>query len=131
LADGGTLEFIRAGSGGSNVVDVLSGTAWRWTKLNTPTGAVDIGNPNNYTIAFDRGQLSILADCNRVNGNYQIGTDQSLTISLTTSTLAQCPDGSRGDEFTDRLRSVVRYFFQNDVLFLELPFDGGTMQFER
>jgi heat shock protein HslJ len=131
FADGGTLEFRRAGATGDAVVDVLSGTAWRWTRLNDPNGPVEIGNPNNYTIAFSNGQVSVRADCNQVNGTYRIGSGQSLTIAINATTLAACPDGSRGNEFTDRLNSVVRYFFQGNTLFLELPFDGGTLQFER
>lgn len=134
MADGGTLEFAPSGgssSGGSNVTDGLSGTSWRWVRLSDPGQRVDIQNPDSYTVSFSNGDAQIKADCNTINGYYSVGANQTITITLGASTTAACPAGSRGDQFASKLAQASRFYFQNNALFLELPADGGTLQFER
>lgn len=132
MADGGTLEFAPNGvAAPTAATDVLSGTTWRWIKLTDPTQAVDIGNAARYSVSFKDSQISIQADCNLVRGSYSVGANQTLTIAIGPSTRVACPAGSRGDEFVRKLGAVARFSVQNSDLFLELPADGGTLQFER
>ena len=110
----------------------LAGTSWQWSKLSDPTQAVDINDPANYTLTFvDASNLSMKADCNQVRGSYSLGTDHTMTITPGPSTRVACPPGSRGDEFVKKLGAVAIYSLQNNTLLLELPADGGTLQFER
>lgn len=55
--------------------------------------------PKNYTVQFlDNGEVTVKADCNQKGGIYSI-RDKRLSIEITHSTMAACPEGSLEDEF--------------------------------
>jgi heat shock protein HslJ len=137
-ADGGTLEFTRFTGGSApeppaepeQPIDVFSGVTWQWVGLTDPAQQVTIDNPDAYAITFEEGTVAITADCNQAGGTYAIGPNGSITITVANTTAALCQDGSRSEEFLQKLGSVVRYYFEGESLFLELATDGGTLEFK-
>jgi D-alanyl-D-alanine carboxypeptidase len=53
----------------------------------------------------------------------------SLTIEVGPMTMAACPPDSRSDQFVLLLGSAVRYYFEDDQLYIDLEADGGSMAF--
>lgn len=131
-ADGGTLVFARAGSAtGVEELPSLVGTTWQWVGLSDPLQQVQIDNPSAYTITFvDDTNVAITADCNQASGTYSADGSGGMTITIGLTTMAACPPGSREQEFLQKLGDVAIYFFQDERLFLELPVDSGTLEFQ-
>ena len=138
MADGGTMTFTPATGAAPAVTPPagqegtqLVGTSWRWIRLTDPTQEVQIENPANYTLTFtDATSISMKADCNQASASYTAGADGTLTITPGITTLAACPQGSRGDEFVQKLSSAAIYFMRDGHLFIDLVADGGTLEFE-
>ena len=102
---------------------------WKWQELVTPVEQVTIDTPEKYTIEFkDGGELSITADCNIGGGTYKIDGN-SISLNITSTTLALCSDGSYGDLFFRSLDSASVYFMDGDNLMIDQFADGGTMRF--
>jgi heat shock protein HslJ len=112
------------------VEPLLVGTPWQWVSTTNPVdGAVPVGDPTRYLIRFNEdGSANIQADCNSVIASYT--TDgSSISIMPGPSTLVACPPDSQADQFVSQLSSAAIYFIQNGNLFMDLPFDSGTMRF--
>jgi heat shock protein HslJ len=77
---------------------------------------------------MDDGVIGILADCNSGSGSYET-SGSSISINITNTTLALCPEGSLSDQFIRNLNSAAIYFDQNGNLFIDLMADAGTMEF--
>ena len=84
----------------------LTGQPWAWVAFTDPLQQFEIPNPENYVLEFsDDGILQVKADCNTAQGTYE--TDgSSINIELGLSTLAVCPEGSRSEEFLQKLAAT-------------------------
>lgn len=108
----------------------LTGTVWELQQIqyNDDT-LVEPTDPSRYTIEFfEDGNVSVLADCNVVRGMYDTAEDADF-ITLGASTLAACPPDSIDSEFKRNLEDAALYFFQDGNLYMDLPYDAGTMMF--
>ena len=70
------------------------------------------------------------ADCNIAGGTYTID-GRGIKITITTTTLAACPDGSLSDQFIKELNEAVIYLFEGEDLLIDRIYDSGTMRFTR
>jgi heat shock protein HslJ len=55
--------------------------------------------------------------------------DSTLSIEITHSTMAACPEGSLEDQFVRDLTAGVIYFLKDGDLYIDLKYDSGTMKF--
>ena len=87
----------------------------------------------NYTVQFQEdGTLSVKADCNQKGGTYSASTkERRVSIEITHSTMAACPEGSLEDEFVRGLTAAALYFIKDDNLYMDLKYDSGTMRFSK
>jgi heat shock protein HslJ/LysM repeat protein len=109
----------------------LGGTAWAWFSLMGPNGedGFVVDDPLQYTLIFQEdGSLGVQADCNNAFADFMIeGSDISIEIGPVTR--AQCPPGSRSNDYLSYLGSAANYNFENGNLFIEMMADGGVMEF--
>jgi len=109
----------------------ILGETWQWEATVTPVEKVTVPSPERYTILLqDDGTVRIRIDCNRGSGNYTIAAGQ-LTFGPLVSTRMACPPDSMDAPFMRDLQRVSSFFVQDGKLYLELPFDSGTMRFRR
>ena len=93
--------------------DSLTGTTWAWMAFTDPAQQIAIEAPLSYTLTFqDDGTVTIKADCNNAAGSYTLD-GKSIQIEVGPMTMAECPPGSRSDDFVRYLGSVAIYFFQD------------------
>jgi heat shock protein HslJ len=113
----------------ADVVDVT----WQWVSFTTPVEQVSVDAPERYTLRFERsGHVSVRADCNRGMTTYSAGADRRIALHGPIAlTRAMCPPGSLSDRFATEVTRGTSYFLRDGDLFLELPFDSGTLQFRR
>lgn len=104
----------------------LTGTTWRWIlAFSSSSEQTAIENPDNYTITFaEDGTVAVQADCNRAGGSYTFEGD-TLTITLGPTTLAACPEGSRGDAFLNYLSTATSLSYEGSNLNIVLNADSG------
>jgi len=109
----------------------LTGTVWHWvhTLYNDDRKAVP-ADPQNYTVQFlEDGTLSVKADCNMKGGTWSASaSEKRLSIEITHSTMAACPEGSLEDEFVRGLSGAAIYFMNDGDLYIDLKYDSGTMR---
>ena len=113
-------------------IQAITGSVWQWaqTLYNNDREVLPKG-PKNYTVEFlDNGVLTVKADCNQKGGIYSI-RDKRLSIEITHSTMAACPEGSLEDEFVRGLSGAAIYFIRDGDLYIDLKYDTGTMRFSR
>jgi heat shock protein HslJ len=112
----------------------ITGTVWQWvqTRYNDDRKAVP-ADPKNYTMQFwEDGTLNVKADCNQKGGTYSVSAvEKRLSIEITHSTMAACPEASLEDEFTRALSAAAIYFFKDGDLYIDLKYDSGTIQFSK
>lgn len=121
LADGETSE--------KNMQEI-TGTTWQWvqTLYNDDRKSVP-ADPKNYTVQFrEDGTLSVKANCNQKGGVFSAEGNR-LSIEITYSTMAACPEGSLEDEFVRGLSGAAIYFTKDGDLYIDLKYDSGTMRF--
>jgi len=112
----------------------ITGPVWQWAQtLYNDDRKVVPADPENYTVQFQEdGTISVKADCNVKGGTYSIPRgEKSISIEITQSTMAFCPEGSLEDEFVKGLSAAAIYFIQNGDLYLDLKYDSGTMRFSK
>ena len=109
----------------------LAGTRWQWMQMVTPVETFVPDDPAQYLMEFMAdGVIGIQADCNSGSGSYETNSSEgSLSINITNTTLALCPEGSLSDQFIRSLNAAALYFDQDGNLFIDLFADGGTMEF--
>jgi heat shock protein HslJ len=113
---------------GTDPRDVL-GETWEWVSTITPAEKITVPTPDRYTIRLtDDGKLQARFDCNCGGGTYEISPSR-LSFGPLLSTRRACPEGSLGGPFMRDLQRVLSFFIQDGNLYLELPFDSGTMRF--
>ncbi len=126
------MTAILAGCG-SNATDGLVDTDWQLTAMTEQTPAFQAVVPpedqGKYTIRFaDGGTFAGTADCNAVAGTYTTRGSDEMTITVGSSTLALCPEGSMGGLFVHALSNVTNFAIADGELTLKLQ-GGGTLGF--
>lgn len=110
----------------------IVGPVWQWEQtLDSDGKKVGPADPKSYTVQFlENGTLAIKADCNSKGGSYSIKGDK-LSITITHSTRAACPEDSLEDRFAHDLTGAARFFQKQDARSLDLQYDSWTMKFSR
>jgi heat shock protein HslJ len=102
---------------------------WQWVSTITPVEKIAVSNPERYTIILtDDGKLQARFDCNCGGGEFKISPGK-LSFGPLMSTRMACPEDSLDRPFMRDLQRVVSFFVENGMLYLELPYDSGTMKF--
>ncbi len=109
----------------------LSGTHWQLVDIQSMDDSVVTPEAQStYALHFgDDGNISIQADCNRMNGTYQYNAPSGLSFGPMAVTLALCPPGSLFDRFNKDMPYVRSFMIKDGRLFLSLMADGGIYQF--
>ena len=86
-------------------------------------------NPERYTILLKAdGKVQIRFDCNLGGGDYQI-SEGRLSFGPLMSTRMACPPDTLDAPFMRDLQRVASFFVEKGNLYLEMPYDSGTMRF--
>jgi heat shock protein HslJ len=102
---------------------------WQWESTITPVEQITVDTPENYTILLKAdNKVQARLDCNRGRGSFVISLGR-LSFGPMMSTRAACPPSSLDFRFAKDLQRVVSFFTRNNNLYLELPYDSGTMKF--
>jgi heat shock protein HslJ len=102
---------------------------WQWESTITPVEKITVPEPVRYTLLLESdGKAQVRFDCNRGGGNYEISEGKLLFGPLMSTRMA-CPEDSLDGPFARDLDRVVSFFIDNGHLYLELPYDSGTMKF--
>ena len=110
----------------------VQGLLWQWEGLTTPVEQIVVEDPSLYTIRFQpEGQVEMRADCNRAFGEYKVSEEHKLEFGLFGVTRAMCPPESHSDRYLKDLAQATTFFLQDGKLYLELPYDSGTLKFSR
>ncbi|WP_281492205.1 META domain-containing protein [Desulfosarcina cetonica] len=105
------------------------GKTWQWESTITPVEKISVPEPERYTLLLMAdGKARVRFDCNRGGGDYKIAAGQ-LTFGPLISTRMACPQDSLDAPFMRDLQRAASFFVQDGRLFLELPYDSGTMRF--
>jgi heat shock protein HslJ len=108
--------------------DVL-GITWQWEETVNPVETITVRAPERYTLLLTKeGRAQVQFDCNKGGEDYQI-SDGKLSFGPMMSTRMACPEDSQDALFTRDLTRVVSFFLEDGFLYLELPYDSGTMRF--
>jgi heat shock protein HslJ len=102
---------------------------WQWVSTITPVEKITVLEPERYTILLKAdGKAQIRFDCNRGGGEVQISPGK-LSFGPLMSTRMACPSDTLDGPFMRDLQRVASFFVQDGLLYLELPYDSGTMKF--
>lgn len=102
---------------------------WQWESTVTPVETITVDKPGNYTLLLKAdGKAQVRFDCNRGGGAFDISPGK-LSFGPMMSTKMACPPGSLDFRFSTDISRVVSFFIMDGRLYLELPYDSGTMQF--
>jgi len=113
----------------SNDPRKVQNKTWLWESTITPADKITVPAPERYTFFLVKhGKVRAKFDCNSGGGEYQI-SDGRLSFGPLISTRMACPADSLDWRFVQDLQRVVSFFVEDGVLFLELPYDSGTMRF--
>ena len=108
---------------------LLLNKTWQWEATMTPAETISVSDPDRYTIRFlADGQLQARFDCNRGGGSYTISAGK-LSFGPMMSTRMACLPDSQDGPFMRDLQRVTSFFVEEGTLYLELPYDSGTMHF--
>jgi heat shock protein HslJ len=129
------LRQTKAAAAPPTAVPVI-GTAnitgsWRWEGLASSTGKIAIEQPERYTLELQGGGKALVrADCNRGQAAYKLD-GRAIAIKVSGITKVACPTGSLSERYLKALEAAVGQRIRGDILFLDLPGEGGTMKFVR
>ena len=102
---------------------------WVWEKTVTPIESISVDDSERYTIRFaENGHLEAKFDCNRGGGTYTL-SEGRVSFGPLMSTRMACAEDSLDAVFMKDLQRANSFFLQDGMLFLELPYDSGTMHF--
>jgi heat shock protein HslJ len=108
----------------------IMGRLWQWVGTTTPVEQIQVRQPERYTLLLNAdGTAQVRFDCNRGGGNYEI-TDNQLAFGPLVATRKGCAPDTQDTLFSRQLDDISSYFVRDDELFLEMPYDGGTMRFQ-
>ncbi len=118
-----------SGGGPNTDPQAVLGKLWQWESTINPLQKIEVATPENYTLFLEpEGRARLRIDCNMGSGGFEI--DQgNLTFGPIMSTRMACPPGSLDIVFTRDIQRVASFFINAGRLYLELPYDSGTMQF--
>lgn len=117
-----------SGSSPGQVV-VAEEVLWEWVGTVTPVERIEVQRPDHYTLRLQADGTAVMQfDCNRGSGGYEISANQ-ITFGPMVSTRMACPSDSQDFLFMSQLEKITSYFIQDGNLFLEMPYDSGTMHF--
>jgi len=111
----------------------LIGKTWQLTAITEKVpafqGVVPADQQANYTIQFNAdGTFAAKADCNSLNGTYTTpdpnAASGSLALTLGSSTLALCPEGSFSDLYILGLSNAASYAVASSQLTITLVEEG-------
>ena len=128
LGLGGTSRLLA--SAAADELAAITGTLWKWqgTLMNDDSRRVP-DDPAKYTLRLDAdGSLSVQADCN-VHGGTYTASGQQLALTVTHGTMAMCPPDSLDQAYLKDLSQIRLFLVSEGQLFLDLPYDSGTMRF--
>jgi heat shock protein HslJ/uncharacterized protein YraI len=111
----------------NDLVDIL----WQWTNLveTAPAAETGVGDPSNYDLVFRiDGTYSAKADCNQLNGTYEL-LGAKLTLNPGITTLAMCGPESKYDLYKSLLARVTGVGNREGLLVLLLDGNAGAMSF--
>jgi len=115
----------------ADATPALVGTLWQWQSTVTPVERIDVREPARYSLRLiDDGNAEIQFDCNRGRGNFALEGNQ-LSFGPLMSTRMACTPDSQDAVFMNYIGRVSTWFMQDGDLYLELPYDSGTMRFSR
>ncbi len=135
-----TLRFVIKGdhlvAQGEEKKNVISehkiiGPVWHWvrTRYANDTMLNPASSTAGYTLRLKPdGTIQVRGDCNAGGGSF-ILNGSKLTITITHTTLAACPEGSLENVFIRDLNRTGGFVLENGILFLDLKLDSGTMEF--
>ncbi len=109
--------------------EIPAGVTWRWqqTLYNNDTETVP-SNPERYMLKLlPNGRVFIHAGCNVGRGNYKL-SENHITIEISHTTAAACPEDSLQEKFIRDLNGAAVYSIEGDNLYLDLKYDTGTMK---
>jgi para-nitrobenzyl esterase len=110
----------------------VANVVWQWRAFVTPVERIEVDDPARYTIQFKpEGKVAIEADCNRGFGSYEVTDGRNLSFGPFGVTRAMCPPESLSDRYLQELARVSSFFVKEGQLFMELPYDSGTLVFSR
>jgi len=113
----------------STDAQALLNKTWQWEETVTPVEKITVADPERYTILFaDDGKVQARFDCNRGGGSYRV-EGGSISFGPMMSTRMACPEDTRDALFMRDLERVSTFFIEGGRLYLELPYDSGTMKF--
>jgi heat shock protein HslJ len=113
----------------SKAPEAVIDKTWQWEATVTPVEKITVPAPERYTILLKSdGTVQARFDCNRGGGGYKISPAR-LSFTPLMSTRMACPPDSLDSVFMRDLQRVVSFFVEAGVLYLELPYDSGTMKF--
>lgn len=102
---------------------------WQWESTITPVEKIAVPAPERYTIILQAdGRAQVRFDCNRGGGEFKISPGK-LSFGPLLSTRMACTPDSLDRAFMRDLQRVVSFFVDSGTLYLELPYDSGTMKF--
>ncbi len=109
----------------------ITGLTWQWegTRYSNDTEAVPPDSTNYNLMLNPDGTISVKADCNMAGGTWE-AEGSRITITVTHSTMAMCPPESLDTVFLKELGQAAIYFLRDQNLYLDLPYDTGTMKFK-
>jgi heat shock protein HslJ len=119
-------EPARTGSPGA-----ATGKLWQWERTVTPVETIGSTAPERYTLELGAdGRAAIRADCNRGSGSYRIG-EGTIAFGPIATTRMACAPGSLDARYLRDLQLATSFFVERGKLFVELPYDSGTLHFRR
>ncbi|HVY04601.1 MAG TPA: META domain-containing protein [Burkholderiales bacterium] len=119
----------------ASAVPVIGSTdpsgAWRWEGLLSAADKVVVEKPELYSIDLQGGgKAAIRADCNRAQAAYKFD-GRAVSIKISGLSKNACPPGSLSGRFLKALEAASGQRLRGDVLYLDLPGEGGSMKFVR
>ena len=114
----------------SNAPQMILNQTWQWQSTITPVEKITVTDPERYTLLLGNdGRAQVRFDCNRGGGEFEI-SEGKISFGPLISTRMACPEDSQDTRFMADLQRVASFFVENGDLYMELPYDSGTMRFQ-
>ncbi len=131
IATLGALHLL-AGSAACLDARDVEGVVWKWesTVYNNDEKFVP-PDPKKFTLTLlPDGKAEVLADCNRCKGAYKLDGG-AITIEVALCTRAFCGEDSLDGKFLEDLNRGAGIGLKEEGMFIELPYDTGSMLFSK
>jgi hypothetical protein len=106
-------------------------TTWQWTQFVMPEEVSEIDEAANFKVILvaDGSALFINPDCGAAAGTYTVDGPGQINFDLDASGLT-CDADSLAVQLVQHLNDAVSWHFDNGMLVIELPADGGSLILE-